>query len=214
MFERGYWQIGRFGGAPLRIHWTMPLGAFLFGGARWAPVFWGSFLVIVLWHELGHAFMVRRYGHNVASVDVTGIGGLCRWSGAATPYERAVIAWGGVAAQGLLLVVALGLRLVLGPPTTLLVAELESAFVQWNASLILLNLLPVPPFDGSEAWSLFRQLANRYRGRQVLKRVFGEKSPPKPGAGAARGASSRELAEKLDRIAGEARRARRGSDHR
>jgi Zn-dependent protease len=197
------------------MHWTMPLGAFLFGGAGWVPVFWGSFLLIVLWHELGHAFLVRRYGHRVASVDVTGFGGLCRWTGAATPYERAVIAWGGVAAQGVLLVLALGLRLLLGPPTTTLVAEIESAFIHWNASLMLLNLLPLPPFDGSEAWSLFRQLAERHRGRQVLRRVFGQKqkSPQRPTGRTAGDASSRELAEKLDRLAGEARRARRGGGH-
>jgi Zn-dependent protease len=188
----------------------MPVGAFVFGGGRWAPVFWASFLLIVLWHELGHAFLVRRYGHFVAGVDVTGFGGLCRWTGIATPYERSVIAWGGVAAQGVLLLLAVGLRLVLGPPTTALVAEIESAFIQWNASLILLNLLPLPPFDGAEAWPLFRQLAARYRGRQVLKRVFRPSRGSKPRGPAAGDPASRQLAEKLDHLASEARRARRG----
>ena len=210
MLENGYLRIGSWRGAPLRVHWTMPVGAFLFGRAQFVPVFWAAFFLIVLWHELGHAAMVRRFRHRVVSVDVTGIGGLCRWAGSATPYERSLIAWGGVAAQALLLVVALGVRLLLGPPTSALFGQIEWAAIQWNLTLIGLNLLPLPPFDGREAWGLFRLWLERRRGQRVLEQILRKPGARKPNPRPHDDSGSRELADKLARIAEEARRARRG----
>ncbi len=204
MLQNGYLRIGSWRGAPLRVHWTMPVGAFLLGRAQFVPVFWAAFFLIVLWHELGHAVMVRHFRHRVVSVDVTGFGGLCRWAGSATSYERSLIAWGGVAAQGLLLLVAVIARIVMGPPTSALLADVESAAIQWNLTLILLNLLPLPPFDGNEAWAFFRLWFERRRGQRVLDQILRK-------AGVRRSVpGSRELADKLTRIAEEARRARRG----
>jgi Zn-dependent protease len=210
MLENGYLRIGSWRGAPMRVHWTMPVGAFLLGRAQFVPVFWAAFFLIVLWHELGHALMVRRCGHRVVSVDVTGFGGLCRWAGSATPFERSLIAWGGVVAQGVLLVGALGARALLGPPTSALLAEIESAAIQWNLSLIVLNLLPMRPFDGAEAWPLFRLWLERRRGQRVLEQILGKPGARKPAPRPPADSSSRKLAENLERIAEEARRARRG----
>jgi Zn-dependent protease len=210
MLENGYLRIGTWRGAPLRVHWTMPLGAFLFGRAQFVPVFWAAFFLIVLLHELGHAWMVRRFGHQVVSVNVTGIGGHCRWAGSATAYERSAIAWGGVVAQGLLLGVALVARALLGPPTSLIWADIESAAIQWNLSLIVFNLLPAKPFDGAEAWPFFRLWRDRRRGQRVLDQILRKPGARKPGPRPPADASSRELADRLQRIAEEARRARRG----
>jgi Zn-dependent protease len=210
MLKDGYLRIGSWRGAPLRVHWSMPVGAFLLGRAEFVPVFWAAFFLIVLWHELGHAVMVRRFRHRVVSLDVTGIGGLCRWAGSATPYERSLIAWGGVAAQGLLLVVAAGVRLLLGPPTSVLWAEIESAAIQWNLTLIVLNLLPVAPFDGKEAWAFFRLWLERRRGQRVLDQILRKPGTKETAPRPRDDSDARELADKLQRIAEEARRARRG----
>lgn len=150
--ENGYLRLGRVKGVPVRVHWTTPIGALIFGG--FSPVFWFAFFVLVLLHEAGHAVLVRRYGHRVTAIDVTGFGGLCRWQGAATRDERAVIAWGGVAAQAVLLVITLGLVLAFGYPTFGPLRTLASAFISTNLFLIALNLLPFRPLDGAEAWPL------------------------------------------------------------
>jgi Zn-dependent protease len=107
--------------------------------------------------------LVRRYGYQVMSIDLTGFGGMCRWAGRPTLHERGVIAWGGVAAQAVLLAVTLAVLAVVGWPTSVLGASLAYAFTRTNATIIVLNLLPMPPFDGAEAWSLVWRTIQRLR---------------------------------------------------
>jgi Zn-dependent protease len=163
MFDRGYVKIGTWASVPVRLHWTAPLGALLFGGLQFKPAVWLSFFVLVVVHELWHALLVRRYGHHVMAVDVTGFGGLCRWVGSATTYERAAIAWGGVAAQAVLLLPAAVLYEAWGPPSSALGVQLASGFLFANFWLMALNLLPFSPFDGAEAWPLARMWFARWR---------------------------------------------------
>lgn len=151
-FRDGYLELGRVRGTLFRVHWTTPLGALFFGGL--SPVFWAAFFFLVLLHEVGHALLVRRYGHRVLAIDVTGFGGMCRWHGSATPRERSIIAWGGVAAQAALLAVTLGLVVAFGQPSYGPLRTLAAVFIRTNALLIVLNLLPVPPLDGAQAWPL------------------------------------------------------------
>jgi hypothetical protein len=239
MFDRGYLNITRWRGAPVRVHWSTPLGALLFGGLQFLPVFWVAFLVLVLAHEFGHALLARRYGHHVLSIDVTGFGGRCRWAGAATAEERAKVAWGGVLAQGVLFVLAL-LALLLGLiPSGTTGAQLSSAFIHTNLVLIVLNLLPFAPLDGAEAWTLLTRARARRRGRGILeqlgvgpaarsRRASGEaKTEARPRRRLRTAADfaprrpadqdNQELAELLRRIgdeAGEARRGRSAEDDR
>lgn len=152
MFESGHLTVLRFRQVPLRLHWTLPVGMMVFGGLRFAPAFWAGFFLLVLVHELGHAGLVRLFGHRVLSVDVTGFGGLCRWAGHATPMERGAIAWGGVLAQSVLLAGTLLFVLLAGAPRTLWAMELVSVFTWTNLWIIGLNLLPIPPLDGADAW--------------------------------------------------------------
>jgi Zn-dependent protease len=169
MFRRGYWKVADVRGVPVRLHWTLPVGMLLLGGL--SPVLWLALLVIVLLHEAGHALFVRRYGFTVLSLDVTGFGGMCRWAGFASERQRSVIAWGGVAAQALLLAAALLFVAVAGWPSSALGAALASAFVSTNALLIVLNLLPMRPFDGAEAWKLVRDLWSRRFGHGGSSRL-------------------------------------------
>ncbi len=240
MFEQGYWRIGRIRGVPVRFHWTVPVGAFLFGRFEFVPAFWLAFILIVLVHELGHAAMVWRYRHRVMSIDVTGFGGLCRWSGQPSRFERAAIAWGGVLAQALLLVVAL-ILLLTGVWTVVPGGgQLAGALIHTNLMIMVLNLVPLPPLDGAEAWrilgmvpDLFTRHRARRHGRALWQQVLQQpvpkrrvvrrrpSAPPEPGApesgprpappGGA-GPVQRELADLLRDIGTEAGRARRGGD--
>ncbi len=157
MFDRGYWQVGKLRGVPVRLHWTLPLGAIVFSGGAFVPAFWLAFILLILIHEFGHAGLVRRFGHRTIAVDVTGFGGLCRWSGHATEFERSAIAWGGVLAQGVILLGTLAFVVILGTPQNPHASQVVHAFTRANLLLIGLNLLPFPPLDGAEAWKILRQ---------------------------------------------------------
>ncbi|HXU80315.1 MAG TPA: hypothetical protein VN914_02890 [Polyangia bacterium] len=167
-FASGYLVLGQWGGAPVRAHWTIPFGAFVFGHLQFVPGFWLGFFLLILIHELGHAIVVRSQRCRVISIDVHGLGGLCQWSGSATPIGRARIAWGGVQAQLLALLFTLVLVEMFGRPTAFS-AQLVSAFTDTNVILILINLIPVPPLDGAEAWKLPGLLWRRGR-RQAQQR--------------------------------------------
>ena len=167
---RGYLEIARWGGAPIRLHWTLPLGALLFSQGRLSLGAIVGFVLIVLIHEIGHALVVKRQRLEVVAIDVHGLGGVCRWSGNATPLGRARVAWGGVNAQLVAFgVTALALA-VLGQPTERFTAELAGTFTTTNLWIVALNLIPVPPFDGAEAWKLPGLLRERARSRRAKER--------------------------------------------
>ena len=155
MFETGFLQIARIRGAPVRIHWSVALGALFFTGLRFEPAAWLAFLALVLIHELGHAAIVLRCGLRVVGIDVLAFGGVCRWSGDSTPLQRAVIAWGGVLAQLVLLAATWGIVLATGAPTSRFGMELVSVFTETNLWLAMVNLFSsIPPLDGATAATL------------------------------------------------------------
>lgn len=175
-FSEGWLQIGYLRNAPVRLHWSAPLGAFFFGGFRFAPGFWLGFIVVILIHELGHAFVVRRARQTVLSVDVHGLGGVCQWVGNASPIERACIAWGGVWGQLALLAVALPLAYLI-PTYSVYQLQFFEALIRGNLYLAALNLLPIPPLDGAEAWKLPKLLWNRKKRRAQVATPKGGKLP-------------------------------------
>lgn len=152
--KSGYLWIGRFRGAPIRLHWTVPIGIFVFSGLRFAPGAWLGFVLLILVHELGHALAVAHARLPVTSVEVLGFGGLCHWSGYPTPRQRVLIAWGGVLAQAALAAVTFAAVLTLGRPAQPFAADLVDAFLRTNLWLMLINLMPIPPLDGVEAWGI------------------------------------------------------------
>jgi len=156
LFSSGYFRLGRYGGASVRVHWTTPVGLFFFSGFSFNPLVWAALLLIVLTHEVGHALLARRYHLHVLAIDVTAIGGACRLAGDPSPREVALVAWGGVLAQAALLVGALCVRAVVSFMTAGLVDGLFDTLITSNAVLIGINLLPIKPLDGADAWRLFR----------------------------------------------------------
>lgn len=247
MLTRGYWKIGSFGGAPIRVHWSFPLVAVLLALRAplplW-PAIWAAFFLIILVHELGHAMLVRYFRHRLLAIDVAGYGGLCWYEQTATAYEQVVISWGGVLAQGVLLVLALVIDWAGGwVLIPLWGPELGHTLVWTNLLLIGLNLLPLPPLDGAKAWRIVRYLPDRLPGRwrrrqgqalldELLKGREGASrqgatstesqrarngpasAPRSPGDGGLSVEAQRELADLLSRIGTEAGKVRRGGSDR
>lgn len=231
--------MGRYRGAPILLHWSLALGLLAFGGFAFVPGFWLGFTVLILVHELGHAYLVRRLGYDVEAVVVHGFGGFCSWNGRASRLEHSVIAWGGVVAQALLLAGTFAYVQIMGPATSAFGFHLQDAWIRANLWIMALNLLPVAPLDGAEAWQIFRAMrVESVTFGQVLRRClpgFGgrgrklepppsshkaasERPPSKPDSGAgSRGASDgepsaeaqRAIADALRRISEKARDARK-----
>jgi hypothetical protein len=205
------WTVGRFRGAPVRLHLSLVLGLMMYSRGRWAPGAWVACVLITLLHELGHALLVARFRLTVVAIDVHALGGECSYRGEVTAWRRSVIAWGGVLAQALLLA-ATATALALGAtPEAGFARELVTAFLWPNAFNIGLNLLPIEPLDGSRAWGLFPRAWARWRrrrGRAATRRTGAATTPaarpPKP-AQPLTDETVRELAEVLER----ARRGRR-----
>jgi hypothetical protein len=180
MFETGWLTLGTWRGVPIRVHWTVALGALIFGGFRFAPGAWIGFFLIVLLHELGHAYLVHRRNLRTVAVSIHGFGGECRYGGRVTELDRAVIAWGGVLAQALVLAAVLVLGAVIGPPSSMFTAELRNTLITTNLILIGLNLLPFPPLDGAEAWRLPKLMQGGASWRSVwASRRPGGRKPSK-----------------------------------
>jgi Zn-dependent protease len=168
MFSRGHLTLGRFRGAPVRVHWSAPIAMLVFTRFRFAPGAWLGFVLLVLAHELGHAAMVAASGLEVLAADVHGLGGVCRWQGYPTPFQRALIAWGGVLAQAALGLGTLLVLAVLGSPEGVFAADLADVFLGTNLWVALVNLIPIPPLDGAEAWTIVPILAARRRRRRAV----------------------------------------------
>lgn len=151
---RGWLTLGSAGGIPVRVHWTTPLGLLLLTGFSVAPVLWATLLFLFFVHEMGHAAVVRARGLRVVEVRLHGLGGECAHEGHATARDCALIAWGGPVAQALLLAAAVGVRRLVptANPATLAILDVLTTT---NALVLVLNLLPIAPLDGAQAWRLF-----------------------------------------------------------
>jgi Zn-dependent protease len=162
----GWWTVGRFRGAPIRLHWTLPLGALAWSRFTFAPAMWLAFAALILIHELGHALLVVRFRLGLSEVALHGAGGYCRHERSGSRFEESAIAWGGVLAQ---LTLYIGVKLVelgLGPPTRLATAQAFYVFTSANLWLIAINLIPIEPLDGAKAWPLVGMLLARARSRR------------------------------------------------
>lgn len=164
VFDTGYWNVGRIMGVPIRLHWSIPVGAFVFGHFRFVPGFWVGFFLLVLIHELGHAFLVKRRGLRNREIRVHGLGGVSIHERGSL-YDQSIIAWGGVLAQLLVLYVPTKIVTSLVPiPPVAFLHELLSAFLYTNLILAAFNLIPIAPFDGANAWKFPRLWWARRRG--------------------------------------------------
>ncbi|MDP1824177.1 MAG: hypothetical protein Q8L48_13070 [Archangium sp.] len=160
----GYLVLGRWGGVTVRLHLLAPLiWLFYVGNAASVPGALLGLVVLIFVHEVGHAVLVRRNGGWVQSIDFLPFGGECSWHGSVSPVGESVIAWGGVLAQALLLAVVNAMLLVTGRPHEPFLGSLVHSLTVTNLFMIGLNLLPIPPLDGSRAWLLIPRGLARLR---------------------------------------------------
>ena len=154
----GYIDVGRAFGIPIRMHWAAPLGLLLWSspnGFHFAPGAYAGIALVILIHELGHAFVMRMCRVAVERIDFTIIGGECRGSaGHVDPMQHALIAWGGVLAQFVLLVTVAASWPFLPFTRTQAGGDFVHALIVSNFFIAIVNLLPFRGFDGAQAWKI------------------------------------------------------------
>lgn len=153
----GALEVARLGGLSVRLHWSLPLGLLVFDGFAFNPQRLGLLLALFVVHSVGHLAIAKVVGAEPVALLISGVGGTCLWEGAPTLLSRMCIAWGGVWAQ-LLVLLALG-------PLVRADSLVASVAVSRNVAMMLVNLMPLVPFDGAEAWVLPLLLGRRLRDR-------------------------------------------------
>lgn len=111
--------------------------------AVWLAVF----LISILWHELGHAFAMRRYGGR-PEVLLYGMGGLCSSAGRYTRKQSIIISAAGPAAGFVLALIVIALSQSPLNSSNFLVREALGQLVIINIFWSAMNLLPIQPLDG------------------------------------------------------------------
>ena len=177
------WELGTWGRIPVSMHWTVLLSfawLYLFFFDLTLTLVAAPFLFLLfVAHEYGHVYTLRRRKIAVASIALFGIHGETSYNEyAAKPNDVVAVAWSGVAAQIVILLLALAVTsfvpLAAIPFGSLIAAAMYVVLVKINVFLMIIALLPIGPFDGHAAW----QVIPRMRAR--LKRRGKPKARPSP----------------------------------
>ncbi|CAN5800101.1 site-2 protease family protein [soil metagenome] len=187
----GSLSLGRLAGAELKVHWSAGLVALLVvaglnGQLPIGAAFLGTaaFMASILFHEVAHAVVARRFGVGTSSIVLWGLGGVARLD-AEPPTPRAE---GWIAAAGPLASLGIGAMSFgasfgayrLGLPDAVVTVFGWTAFV--NGAVAIFNLLPGAPLDGGRIlravrWSRhgdrYRAMGEAARGGQIIGWALG-----------------------------------------
>lgn len=162
------WSLGTWWRVPVQMHWTVLLAfawmylIFMDVVLMLASIPFVFMLLAV--HELGHVAVLRRRRIPVSGISLWGFHGETSYNEyAAKPGDTVAVAWGGVLAQLLLMLVALAIIatgvLQAIPFGGVLGTVMLVVWVKLNIFLMIIALLPIGPFDGHAAWQVFRRRA-------------------------------------------------------
>jgi hypothetical protein len=176
-----YWHLGRWFGVPVSMHWTVLL-AFPWlwlwtQSVVMALIGLGAYVLLLIVHELGHTMMARWRGLGVHDITLNGLHGETSHDYPRNERDDILIAWSGVGAQAIVLLLALAVTPLLRAGGSAWIgyfsAPVLMVFTLWNMFLMIVALLPIGPMDGHRAWRLIPYLrksaARRGGGGKVVK---------------------------------------------
>ena len=160
-------------GFPVAVHWLFWLITALLGGAadasspqamQFLMIWVASVFVSILWHELGHAFVMRHFGDRQPQILLYGGGGLATGSTFRTRFEQILISLAGPLA-GLTLGFVVWLVARAFPPESIYFRVAIRDLLVINIFWSLVNLLPIIPLDGGR----IAEAALANKGRLALQ---------------------------------------------
>jgi Zn-dependent protease len=166
----------RIFGAPIYIHWSVLVVVCLLalsaiGSPVFAAIAISSYLGIIAIHECGHAFVAKRLGYQVYSIQIAFLHGRCEYAAPRQEWDGIAIAWGGVLAQLLIAIPVLILAGVLGQFEPSYLGPVVVMLGYLNLMIALVNLAPVRGLDGAIAWRIVPLLWTRKRSRSATERA-------------------------------------------
>lgn len=121
-----------------------------------------ALLVIVIVHELGHAYYAGKFGCRVLTIDVFFGGGYCSHEAPRYRTEEYIIAWGGILFQLALFAVSLIAWLIIYYFNLLsnhsYIIDALDVLLGFNLFIMVINLIPIRGLDGYKAWRLMPDL--------------------------------------------------------
>ena len=158
----------------MSMHWTVLL-AF-----PWLYIIMRSFIAaaigtvaffgLLVAHEFGHVAVARWRGVYVEEIELFGMHGETSLGLKRTQVDDVLIAWGGVAAQLVVLLIAFAAYYPLAAIgnywVALIVSPIFAVLTEWNIFLIIIALLPLGPLDGQTAWKAIPMLRQYFRRRR------------------------------------------------
>lgn len=117
-----------------------------------------AMLVIIIVHELGHAYFAKRFGCRVISINIHFGGGQCLHEQPHYRSEEYIIAWGGILFQLALWAIVFVAWLIIDSFKFFIVhpfiADAIAILIVYNLFIMIINLIPVKGLDGYKAWRL------------------------------------------------------------
>lgn len=167
-------KLGKLDGVSVRVHWTVVAGCVVLAAVSVPLVLTplcgiAAYFTAMLLHEWGHTYVARRCRCRVYRIELYPFMGLTHFS---TPYshrDHSVIAWGGIGAQALVAVPLLLFMATVGDTPFAPLNVFITTLAWLCVSMILLNLLPIPPLDGALAWSRLPPVPRIRWGRRMRR---------------------------------------------
>lgn len=179
---RSTWRLGHWRGIPVTFHWTVLLGLPWFyyqtRSIQATAVAFVAFSFLLMAHELGHAIVAMWRNVRVVRIQLFFIHGVCTHEEPDYEEDDVLIAWGGVAAQLVVLVIALAASVIVAaasPISRAVMAPLFRVLIETNLLIMILNLLPIAPLDGAKAWRalpMLREWARQSSWTASLRRLL------------------------------------------
>ena len=159
--------------AALYVHVSVIIAAVLIGfsaveSPAFAAVTFLSLIGLILLHETGHAVVARRLGYATTAIRFSLVHGRCEHEAPSNPWDETLIAWGGVAAQGLI-AIPLCIFDAFWQRSLGLFAPVILILGYWSLIVVVFNLIPARGLDGLKAWRMIPLLRHRYAAWKVVR---------------------------------------------
>ena len=184
-------KFGSVSSIDLFVHWTFLVmmagifGFYVYQGWTLVAALAGIGLILavfacVVLHELGHAFMARKYGIPTIDIVMYPIGGVARLTRMPrVPKQELFIALAGPAVNLVIALVLFGAGRVLGTPLADAdafqpQANLISVLMWINIGLVLFNMVPAFPMDGGRVLRAALASQMEYRNATHIASLIGQ----------------------------------------
>ena len=137
-----------------------------------SALFIGSYLLILVAHELGHAYVAYRRGYEVDAIGLTLLHGWCLCDAPQNERDAVFLAWGGVAAQLAIALPVLSVAFLLGDRSWGYLTPVVVFLGYLNVVIAIINLVPSDDSDGKVAWRLIPLLLQERRRQRAKRDVF------------------------------------------